>query len=159
MITNGLCFVSQVIGIYTDAVTTHQSWAEWQEVPFRPRCFQNRLSIDTHLIKNKCQLIDQGNVQVALRVLNNLCRFGNLDTLGFMSSGDNDCVIQSIDQISNLWSGTGGYFFNGSNTMLFITRIYPLWAITCIKINIELQPGYFLQHWNTIFLSSTRIDR
>ncbi|MNL59730.1 hypothetical protein D3C87_1834820 [compost metagenome] len=76
-----------------------------------------------------------------------------------MSSGNNDCVIQSIDQISNLWSGTGGYFFNGSNTMLFITRIDPLRAITCIKINIELKPGYFLQHRNTIFLSSTRIDR
>ncbi|MNN40793.1 hypothetical protein D3C81_1548800 [compost metagenome] len=82
----------------------YQARTKWQEVPLRPGSLQNGLGINTHFIENQCQLIDQRNIQIALRIFNNFCSFGNLDALGLVSASNNDCVVQRIDKIGDFWS-------------------------------------------------------
>ncbi len=82
VIANLLCLVSQVVGIYTDAVTADQAWAERQKIPLGPRRLQYLLRIDVpEMVKNEREFVDQSDIYIALRVLDNLGRFGNANLL------------------------------------------------------------------------------
>src|SRR6266702_4874363 len=74
-----LWLVRQVIRIDTDAVSADESWTEFQEIPFRARGFENFIGIDSEPVKDDCELVHQCDVQVALRILDDLSGFSDLD--------------------------------------------------------------------------------
>ena len=94
--------MGQVIGIDTNAVPANQSGPEWQEIPFGPRRLQDGFGINVHFIEDYGQLIDQRDIQVTLGVLDHLGRLCHTDAAGFVGTGDDDLVVQRIDQISDL---------------------------------------------------------
>ena len=53
-VANAFCFVSKVIGIDPDAVTSNQAWFEWQKVPFSTCCLQYFMGINAYLFEDKC---------------------------------------------------------------------------------------------------------
>jgi len=62
----------QVIGIDADAVAAHPSWSKGQKIPLRGRRVQHVVHRKADLIEDHGHFIDEGNVDVALGVLDGL---------------------------------------------------------------------------------------
>ena len=72
-------FPRQVVGVDANAVSAHQTGAELQEVPFRPCGFQDLVRVDADALEDDAQLVDKGDVDVALRILDDLGGLSHLD--------------------------------------------------------------------------------
>src|SRR5215831_12832358 len=69
----------QVIRVDADAVAAHQAGPELEEVPLRAGRLQHVGGADVHALEDDRQLVHQRDVQIALRVLDDLGRLGDLD--------------------------------------------------------------------------------
>ena len=79
MVADLLRLVGQVVRIDADAVAADQAGAERQEVPLGAGRLQHFQGVDAELVEQDRQVVDQGDVEVALGVLDHLGRFGDLD--------------------------------------------------------------------------------
>ena len=73
--------MGQVVGIYSDTVTAHQTRGKLHKIPFGACGFENGLCVNTHPVKHNRQLIHKGDVNIPLTVLNNLSRLSYPDAL------------------------------------------------------------------------------
>ena len=158
VIAVALCALRQIVGVHADAVSAHQSRLERQEIPFRRSGFQHILRVDAHPCKDLRQLVHKGDVDVALRVFNHLCRFGHLDRRGQMRTGRNDRSIHVIHKLANFRRRARSHLFNPLNRMFLIAWIDALRRITGKKVFVEFQPGDLFNHRNALILRNTRID-
>src|SRR6267378_8699281 len=71
--------VGEIVWIDTDTVAADQAWAERQKIPFRAGDFQYLDGVEAKPVENDRQLVHERDVEVALRVLDDLRRFGCLD--------------------------------------------------------------------------------
>ena len=71
--------MGQVIRVDADTVSTDESRSEGQEIPFGAGGLQDLECVDAQTVENQRQFIDQGNIQVALGVLDDLVGLGDLD--------------------------------------------------------------------------------
>jgi len=74
-----LCFLGKVIGIDTDAVPTNKTWPEVQKIPFGGCCRKHFLGINTHTVEDHGELIDEGDVDISLRIFNDFSCFSHSD--------------------------------------------------------------------------------
>src|SRR3546814_4022524 len=89
--------MGEVEGIDADAVSADQLGGEAQEVPFRTGGIQYVVQGDAHLAEDHGDFVDEGDVDVALRVLDHLGGLGGADVLG-----DEDvAVVDRADRKSN----------------------------------------------------------
>ena len=79
MIADLLGLVGQVVGVDTDAVAADQAGPEGQEIPFGAGRLQDLQGVDARAVEDQGQFVDQGDVDVALGVLDDLGRLGHLD--------------------------------------------------------------------------------
>ena len=63
------------------------------------------MCVDAHGVEDLGQLVHEGDVDVALRVLDNLGSLSHLDAWGFMCAVDEDAVVDGIHVIGNLGRG------------------------------------------------------
>lgn len=89
----------QVVRVHADAVPADQPRTERQEVPLGPGRFQHIQRINAEPVKDDGQLIHQRDVQVALRVLDDLGGFRNLDAGGTVDARAHDRPVQLRQQI------------------------------------------------------------
>lgn len=78
-LTELLCLVAEVIGIDADAVATDEAGTERQEVPLGACRIEHIVDGEIDFLEDLRDLVDERNVDVALGVLDDLCRFGRLD--------------------------------------------------------------------------------
>src|SRR5699024_2700159 len=71
--------VGEVIRIDADAVAADQTGPKRQEVPFGAGRFEYFQRVDTEFVEKLGQVVDQGDVDVALGVFDDLGRLGDLD--------------------------------------------------------------------------------
>ena len=131
--------MGQVIGIDTDTVSTHQAGPKRQEIPFGTGGFQYFEGINAHFVEDNRQFIDQGDVEVALRIFDNLGGFGDLDTARFVRASGNDRAVEFIDLLGSFGRGAGGNLLDSRDPVFFIAWIDPLRAVTGEKICIKGQ--------------------
>ncbi|MBF0245449.1 MAG: hypothetical protein HQL31_09295, partial [Planctomycetes bacterium] len=79
LITQGTGLVGEIVGINPDTVTTDQPRKEGQEVPLGAGRSQHVPGADIHAVEDQRQLVHERDVEVALRILDDLGRFGDLD--------------------------------------------------------------------------------
>ncbi len=77
-----LCLHRQVVGIDADAVTADEARRELEEVPLRCSSGQHVTRADAHAIEDQRELVHQSDVEIALRVLDDLCCLSDLDRCG-----------------------------------------------------------------------------
>ena len=100
MVTDLLRLVCQVIGIDTNTMSAHQAGTKRQKIPLGASRLQYFQRIDIQAVKYQCQFIDQGNIDVALGVFDDLGRFSDTNSAGLVRTGFDDLLIQRIDKIS-----------------------------------------------------------
>ena len=85
-------------------MTAHQTWTEWQEVPFAFGCLDYSFDVDAQFVKYKCELVNEGDVQIALVVRYNLGNLCDLDTFSQVRARDDYFVLERAHQLGNLGS-------------------------------------------------------
>src|SRR5690606_32399848 len=159
VVADALRFVRQVVRVHANAVPTHQTRPERQEVPFGSSSFQYGLGINAQPVEDKGEFVDQGVVDVALWVLDHLGRLGHPDGGRFVSAGYNDVCVETIHQFDYFRGGTGSHLANVSHAVVLVTGIDALRAVTGVKVFIETQAGDTLQDRHTNFFGGAGIDR
>ena len=112
---------------------------ERQEIPLRTRRLQNCFGVDAHLVEDHRQLVDQRNVEVALRILDYLRGLGDLDAARLVCARHNDLVVKRIDDIGDLGRGPRGHLPDRRQPVLLVAGIDAFRAVTGVEVAVEFQ--------------------
>jgi hypothetical protein len=159
VIADGLGLVREVVRVYPDAVAAHQAGTERQKVPLGAGGFQHFFGINAHLVEDKREFVDQGDVHVALGVFNHLGGFGYLDAGGLVGANGDDLVVNGIHQIGHFGGGAGGNLADVGNAVFLVARVDALGAVAGVEIDVEFQAGDFFQYGHAVFFGGAGIDR
>src|SRR5690606_6778860 len=94
--------MGEIEGINADAMASDEPRREVEEVPFRARRLENVISGNAKLLENHCRLIDEGDVDVALRILDDLRGLGRLDVAGAEGAARGRSAIHVSEDIRHL---------------------------------------------------------
>ena len=158
VVADFLCLVGEVVRVHADAVAADEAGAERQEVPLGAGGFEDIEGIDAKAVEDQRQFVHQGNVEVALGVLDHLGGFGDLDGTGFVGAGGNDAAIQGIDEVRNLGSGAGSDLLDGGQAVLFVAGVDALWAVAGKEVAVELEAGVLFEDGDADFFGGAGID-
>ena len=87
-------------------MTAYKAWPEVQEIPLCSRSLENGECIDSHLVENDGKLVHEGNIDIPLAVLNDLCRFCDLYALSPVDTGLYNKFVDFCDRIKSLFIHT-----------------------------------------------------
>ena len=93
MVANLLGLVGEVVGVDADAVPADQAGAEGEEIPLGAGSRQHLGGIDAQAIENEGEFVDQGDIDVALGVLDDLGRLRDADAAGGKGAGRDDRLV------------------------------------------------------------------
>lgn len=154
-----LGFLRQIVGVNTYAVATHQPRFERQKVPFGAGSLQHGVGVNLQDVEDLCEFVDEGDVGIALGVLDDLGGLGHLDAGGQVGAGDDDGLVEIVDGFTGRRSGAGGDFLDLLHGVFLVARVDAFRAVAGKEVHVEFQAGYLLQHRHAIFLGSPRINR
>ena len=89
----------QVVRVDADAVAADQAGAELEEVPLRAGRLQHVGGADAHALEDDRQLVHQRDVEIALGVLDDLGRLGDLDRLRAVHARVDDRAVRVGDPL------------------------------------------------------------
>ena len=158
MIPKLLCLVGQIIRVHADTVPADKPRLELQEIPFRPRCLKHGLGVNPHFIKNNRQLIHEGDIDIALAVLNDFCRLRDLNRRRAVHACLHHQLIHMGDLLERLLVHAGHNLCDGLQAVHLIARIDALWRVADLEIHTALQAGFFLKNRHADILCDTGID-
>ena len=159
MVADGLRLVGEVVGVDADAVPTDEARAESEEVPLRAGCQQHVFGVDAEPVEEHGELVDQGDVDIALSVLDDLGSLGDLDRGGAVGASGDDGAVESVNKVGHLRGGAGRHLDDRGQAVLAVTRVDPLRAVTDEEVAVEDQPGDLLEDRHALLLGCTRVDR
>ena len=158
MIAYRLRLVRKIVRIDADAVAADEARPERQKIPLGAGCSEHGFSVDAHSVEDNCQFIDESNVEVALGVLDNLGGLCNFDAGCLMRPGDDDLLVELVNEIGGFRRGARSDLLDIPDPMLFIAGVNALGTIPGIEVQVELKPRDLLQYWDAVVLGSTGID-
>lgn len=158
MVANRFGLVRQIVRIYADAVTADEARTKQQEIPIGAGGEQDVLGFDAHLVENDREFVDQGDVKIALRILDDLRGFGDLDARRLVSPSGYDVGLERIDEISHFGRRPRGHLLDCRDSMQLGSWIDALRAVARDKVAVELQTRHPFQDRNAIFLGRAGID-
>ena len=94
VVAEQLRLVRQVVRVDADAVAADQPRAEAEEVPLGAGRLEHLDRVEAHLLEDDGELVDEGDVDVALRVLDHLGGLGHLDRGGAEHAGGDHRAVQ-----------------------------------------------------------------
>lgn len=153
-----LCLLDEVIGIDTDTVPAHKSGAEFDEVPFAGGCLDDVAGVDVHGIEDFGEFVHEGDIDVALGVLDNLTGLGDFHGRCLMCAVDKYGVINSVNDISDLWCGARSDLADFLDCMLLIAWVDTLGRVTGKEVLVERQSGNTFYDREAFLLGNSRID-
>ena len=157
MVADLLRLVRQVVRIDADAVPADQARAERQEVPLAARRVEHFLGIDVQPVEDQRQLVDQRDVHVALRVLDDLGGLGHADAGGLVGAGGDDRAVQAIDEVGDLGRGARGDLADGREAVLLVAGIDALGAVAGKEVAVELQARHALEDRHADLFGAPRV--
>ena len=148
----------QIVGIDADAVSPYQSRAEVQEIPFRARGFQYLGRVDSDLVEDQCELVDQRDVEVPLGVFDHLGGLGDLDAARPVHARRDDAPIELGDLVEGLGRVAGDDFGDPCERMLLVARIDALRRVADEKVPPPCKSGVAFDHGHADFFGRPGID-
>ena len=129
VVADALGLVGEVVRVHADAVAAHQAGAEGQEVPLGAGGLQHVQGVDAQLVEDQCQLIHQGDIEVALGVLDDLGGFGHLDAGGAVHPRRHHRFVQGRHPLQGRRGVTGHHLGNGLQPVHLVARVDALGGI------------------------------
>ena len=134
VMADGDGLVGEVVGVDADAVAADQARAEGQEVPFAAGGLQDLQGVDAELAEDQRQFVHQGDVEVALGVLDDLGRLGDADAAGHMGAGGDDLAVEGVDNGGDLGAGAAGDLFDGGQAVVGVAGVDALGAVAEVEV-------------------------
>lgn len=150
--------LGQVVGVDADAVSADESGLEGQEVPLGGCGFEDVGGVDAHQGEDFRQFVDEGDVDVALRVFDYLGGFGYLDGGRQVGAGGYHAAVDFIYELADFRSRAGGDFPDMLYGVLLVAGIDALGRVAGVEILVHLQAADFLYHGDALVLSHAGID-
>ena len=122
-----------------------------------PAASSTSKGVDANAVKNDAELVDQGDVDIALGVLNDLGRLGHADAARAVCSRLDHEVVGLGHDIQRRVVARPNHLHDGLDGVDFVSGIDALGAVGDKKVDPHLQPADFLQHRHTVFLGATGI--
>ena len=165
VVAHFLRLVGEVVRVHADAVAADQAGAERQEVPFGAGRFEHVQGVDAEAVEQDRQVVDQGDVEVALGVFDHLGRLGHLDAGGLVGAGGDDARVQRIDEIGGGRGGAGGHLEDGGDAVGLVAGVDALGRVahgeggrTGAGRGFIAQAGDALQDRDAGFLGAAGVD-
>ena len=94
--------VRQVVRIDADAVTADEPGRNFRKFHFVPAACEHVRRIDAHAVEDDRELVHQRDVEVALRVLDDLRGLGDLDRRRAVDARRDDAAVERGDALERL---------------------------------------------------------
>ena len=88
------------------------------------------MGIDAQAVKDKRQLVHQGNVDIPLRVFNDFGRFRHFDRACPVRSGLHDTCVKIVDKLGCCSIRSRSHLGDRRQAMLLVAGIDPLRAVS-----------------------------
>ena len=120
-------------------MATHEAGLELQEVPLRSCCRQDVDRADAHAIEHQRELVHERDVEVALRVLDDLRGLRDLDRRRAMNARIDDCAVRIRNALQGLRVLTGDDLRDALERVFFVAGVDALGRVAKLEINAALQ--------------------
>jgi hypothetical protein len=151
--------VREIIRIDADAVAADQARHERQEIPLGARRGEHVAGVDAEHVADRRQLVHEGDVEIALRVLDHFRRFRHFNRRRAVHAGLDHRAVDLGDQIERPGVEARDDLDDGLEAVRLVAGIDALGRIADREILARLQAGDLLQHRDAVFLHGTGIDR
>lgn len=150
--------LGQVVGVDADAVSADESGLEGQEVPLGGCGFEDVGGVDAHQGEDFREFVDEGDVDVALGVLDYLGGFGYLDGGRQVGTGGYHAAVDFIYELADFRSRAGGDFPDMLYGVLLVAGVDALGRVAGVEVLVHLQAADFLYHGDALVLCHAGID-
>ena len=133
--------VSEIVGVDTDAVSSHQAGLEREKVPLRARRVEHIPDRQIKLGKDLGQLIHERDVDVPLRVLDDLCRLCSLDGGGAEDLPAVDRPVHFGKKIQRLLVFSGNDLGDRLDSVNRIPGVNPFRTVSQAKMRAAMKTG------------------
>jgi hypothetical protein len=98
-------------------VPADQPRLEGQEIPLGRGCGQDLRSVDPQAVEDNRDFVHERDVDVALRVLEDLGRFGDLDRRGATDAGGDDAAVEGRELVGRRARIAGDDLFHAAQVV------------------------------------------
>ncbi len=158
MVADGLGLVGQIVRVYAYAVSAYQTGPEGKEVPLGSRRLQHLPGVYPQASEDEGQLIDEGNVDVPLGVLYDLCRFGHADGRGLVGAGSDDSCIETVHTLGDFRGRAAGDLHYLGHRVLLVPGVDALGAVAAVEVFIVFQSAVLLEDRHALLLGGAGVD-
>ena len=159
VVAQHLRLVRQVVRVDADAVAADEPRPEVQEVPFRSRGLQHGFRVYPHAVEDDGQLVHERDVDVPLRVLDDLRGLRDLDAGRAVHARLHDEFVHFRHRVQRLRVHAGDDLLNIFQTVQLVAGVDPLGGVADLEVHAALQAGLLLENRHADVLSHARIDR
>ena len=159
MESDRLRFVCQIVGIDADAVAADEARPIAVEIPLGAGCLQYLARLDAEFFEKLRQLVDEGDIEVALDVLDDLGGLRDPDGTRLVRARRDDRAVDAIDEIGGLGRRAGGDFPDARQAAFVIARVDALRAVAGVEIALVGEAREALEDGHADFLGGAGIDR
>ena len=149
----------QVVGIDADAVTADEAGPELEEVPLRAGGLEHVGGADAHAIEDDRQLVHQRDVEIALRVLDDLRGLGDLDRRRAVHAGVDDGAVGVGDAVERRRVLARDDLHDALERVLLVARVDALGRVAELEVLALRQARDLGEDRAADVLGDARVDR
>jgi hypothetical protein len=140
-------------------VAADQAGLELEEVPLGAGRREHVAGVYAHALEDERELVHQGDVEVALGVLDHLGRLRDLDGGGAMDAGGDHALVDPRDDVEDLRVLAGHHLGDLGEGVFLVARVDALGRITDEEVAAADQAGMAFQHRHAVLLGRARVHR
>ena len=126
--------LSEVVRVHRNAMPAHEAGVELDEIPLRAGGLEHVLRVYPHERENLGELVDESDVDVALRILDDLRGLGDLDGRRLVRAVHQHGAVHAIDDFRDLRSGAGGDLHDLLDRVLLVAGVDAFGAVASEEI-------------------------
>ena len=148
----------QVVGIDADAVTAHEAGPELEEVPLRAGGGEHVGGADAHAVEDQRELVHERDVDVALRVLDDLGGLCDLDRGRPVDAGVDDGPVGVGDAVERGVVLAGDHLGDALERVLLVARVDTLGRVAELEVLALHEAGDLREHRTAYLLGDAGVD-
>ena len=154
-----LGLVGEVVGVHADAVPAHEAGSEAESVPLGVHSVHDLGGVDAHAVEHHRELVHEGDVDVALRVLHDLDRLGGLDGRDGVGPRRDDDVVDPPDLLEGLLVHAGDDLAYGRESVHAVAGVDALGAVADLEVDAAPEARLLLEDGHAHVLGDAGVDR
>ena len=158
VVADFLGLVGDVERIDADAVAADQARLEGQEVPLGAGGLEHVARVDAQPVGDQGDLVDQGDVDVALGVLQHLGELGDADRRGAVGAGRDHALVDGVDDVERLGRVAGDDLQDVVEAALLVAGVDALGRVADVEVGLPFEAGRLLEDGDADVLGDAGID-